>query len=293
MAFVDTVQNVHFIRETLHQVGRPHEVSDPPGARDLPVGSGTVRLSRLSFHYPTGERVIDDVSIDIPAGQKVGIVGASGAGKSTLVSLIQRLHDVQGGEIVVDGHRVQDVTQDSLRAALGVVPQEVTLFHRSILDNIRVARPDASDDEVVAAARASRCDGFIRRLRDGYATFVGERGTKLSGGQRQRIGIARVFLKDPPVVLLDEATSALDTQTEQQIQETIDVLMRNRTVIAVAHRLSTLANFDRVVVLENGRVVEDGHPAALIAKPDGRFAAMWRRQQGNRQLGRMREETAA
>ena len=236
-----------------------------------------MRFRDVSFSYGSGRGAIRGVDLQIPPGQKVGIVGPSGAGKSTLVHLLQRLHDVQGGEVLIDGQPVAAVTQDSLRAALAVVPQDIVLFHRSVRENIRFARPEATDAEVYAAAQAAFCDGFIRALPEGYDTMVGERGAKLSGGQRQRIGIARAFLKDAPIVVLDEATSALDTASELEIQRSIVRLMRGRTVIAVAHRLSTLVGFDRIVVMQDGQVVEDG-TAAELRRRGGLFDRMWRLQ---------------
>jgi ATP-binding cassette subfamily B protein len=209
----------------------------------------------------------------IPAGQKVGIAGVSGAGKSTLIHLIQRLSDPQSGSILIDGQKIADVSQDSLRQAIAVVPQETTLLHRSVSDNILVARPSATHDELRHAARAAQCEGFILNLPQGYDSIIGERGTKLSGGQRQRIGIARAFLKQAPIVVFDEATSALDTESEIKIHQAL-LQMRSHTVIAVAHRLSTLIAFDRVLVIDGGRVVEDGAPDALLAS-GGVFSQMW------------------
>jgi len=210
----------------------------------------------------------------VPAGQKVGIVGPSGAGKSTILQLVQRLSEAQVGSVMVDGQRVDSVQQESLREALAVVPQEVLLFHRSVLENIRFARPNATDEEVYRAAQAARCDSFIDGMPDGYDSIVGERGTNLSGGQRQRIGIARAFLKDAQIVLLDEATSALDTGAELEVQQGLDALIANRTVLAVAHRLSTVITYDRILVIEDGRVVEDGPPLALLEK-GGAFQRLW------------------
>jgi ATP-binding cassette subfamily B protein len=250
-----------------------------------------VEFRDVSFAYGGARDAVHDVDVAIPAGQKIGIVGPSGAGKSTLVHILQRLYDVQRGEILIDGQPIRDVTQDSLRAALAVVPQEINLFHRSVMENIRFGRPDATDDEVYAAARAAYSDGFIRSLPQGYDTIVGERGTKLSGGQRQRIGIARAFLKDAPIIILDEATSALDTESEMEVQRALVRLMRNRTVIAVAHRLSTLTAFDRIIVMMGGRVVEDG-TAAELRRQNGVFDRMWRLQAEGMSLDEIVEDAA-
>jgi ATP-binding cassette, subfamily B, bacterial len=219
-------------------------------------------------------------NLRIERGQHVGLVGPSGAGKSTLIGLVQRLFDIDGGRLLIDDNDIRTMTQDSLRSAIAVVPQEVSLFHRSVLENIRYAKPEAGDDAVFAAAKAARCDAFIRALPQGYATIVGERGAKLSGGQRQRLGIARALLKDAPIIVLDEATSALDTEAEIEIQRALDTLMRGRTVLAIAHRLSTVARFDRLVVLQDGRIVEDGTPAELRRRR-GLFDRMCRRQEGS------------
>ncbi|MDB5557105.1 MAG: ABC-type multidrug transport system, ATPase and permease component [Enterovirga sp.] len=277
LSLVDLSQQFGFIDETLRKIAQPRTVVNAPNAGVLVPAGGTVEFRQVSFSYGGPREVTHELSLTIPAGQKVGIVGPSGAGKSTLVNLLQRLWDVDDGEILIDGQRIADVTQDSLRAALAVVPQEIVLFHRSIMENIRFGRPDANDEEVIEAARAAYCDSFIRALPEGYATIVGERGAKLSGGQRQRVGIARAFLKDAPIIVLDEATSALDTESEIEIQRSLVRRMRDRTVIAVAHRLSTLAAFDRVIVIQDGRIVEDGTPAQL-RKQNGVFEAMWRLQ---------------
>jgi ATP-binding cassette, subfamily B, bacterial len=280
LSLVDMVQQFGYIEDTLKVIGQKQTVRDAPDAGPLVTGGegAEIAFENVSFAYGRGDRdAVHDIELVIPAGQKVGIVGPSGAGKSTLVHLIQRLYDVDRGRILIDGMPIDSVTQDSLRQAIAVVPQEITLFHRSVLDNIRFGRPDASDAEVLAASRAACCDGFIRGLPEGYDTIVGERGMRLSGGQRQRIGIARAFLKDAPILIFDEATSALDTESEMEIQRALVRLMRRRTVIAVAHRLSTLSAFDRVIVLERGRVVEDG-PAADLRRAGGLFARMWRLQ---------------
>ena len=278
-AFVGTTQHFGFIAETLRVIGQPHGVSDPSQARSLSNLGGSIAFDDISFAYSDGRRVFEHFTLRIPAGQRIGVVGPSGAGKSTLVGLVQRLEDVQNGRVLIDGQCVTSVTQDSLRAAVAVVPQEISLFHRSVMENIRYGRPDASDEEVVAAARYAYCDEFIRALPAGYDTLVGERGTKLSGGQRQRIGIARAFLKNAPILVLDEATSALDTESEMEIQSALAELMRGRTVLAVAHRLSTLSSFDRIIVLMDGHIVEDGSPLELRRR-GGTFDALWRLQAG-------------
>jgi ATP-binding cassette subfamily B multidrug efflux pump len=228
--------------------------------------------------------VIRNLSLDIAPGERVGIVGPSGAGKSTLVNLLLRFYAVEKGRILIDGQDIAEVTQDSLRAAIGVVTQDTSLLHRSVSDNIRYGRPDAGDEAVAAAARAARADRFIAGLvdprgRTDYAAHVGERGVKLSGGQRQRIAIARVILKDAPILVLDEATAALDSEVEAAIQESLALLMRGKTVIAIAHRLSTIAAMDRLVVMDEGRIVEEGTHAALLEK-NGLYARLWRRQSG-------------
>lgn len=217
---------------------------------------GRIEFRNVSFGYADGGRVFDNLSFEISAGQRVGIVGPSGAGKSTLINLVQRFADVDSGRILIDGEDIAGITQDSLRAKIATVPQEISLFHRPVIENIRYGRPDASEAEVVAAAKATYCDEFIRELPHGYDTLVGERGTNLSGGQRQRLAIARAILKDAPVIILDEATSALDTESELAIQKTFNELVRGRTVLAVARRLSTVASFDRIIVLI-GYVVKD------------------------------------
>jgi ATP-binding cassette subfamily B protein len=277
LSLVDMAQYVGFIDDTLAVIGQTRAVHDAPGAPALACTGGRIAFRGVGFGYGQGRRALRRVDLVIPACQKVGIVGPSGAGKSTLVHLLQRLHDVTDGEILIDGQPIAGVSQDSLRAALAVVPQEISLLHRSVAENIRFARPDATMAEVEAAARAAHCDHFIAALPEGYDTIVGERGAKLSGGQRQRIGIARAFLKDAPIVILDEATSALDTESEMAVHRALTRLLRDRTVVAVAHRLSTLADFDRILVVDEGRIVEDG-TAAELRRRDGVFARMWRLQ---------------
>ena len=277
LSLVDLVQHYGVIDDTLRVIGQPQTVRDVVGAPALARRGGSVAFHKVNFSYGGAGEALHEIDIEIPAGQKVGIVGPSGAGKSTLIHLLQRLYDVNGGSILIDGQNIAEVTQDSLRRSMAVVPQEITLLHRTVMDNIRFAKPDASDEEIFRAAKAAHCDRFIRRLSEGYDTVVGERGTKLSGGQRQRIGIARAFLKDAAIIVLDEATSALDTESEMEIQRAIVEMMQHRTVIAVAHRLSTLSAFDRVIVLDQGRIVEDGAPADLRRR-GSLFDRMWRLQ---------------
>jgi ATP-binding cassette subfamily B protein len=255
----------------------PHDLADASEASPFVHHRGDVAFEHVSFAYPSGQVVIDDVSLHIPGGQRVALVGPSGAGKTTLLSLVQRLYPASDGRILIDGQDVATLSQETLRQAIAVVPQDVVLFHRSILDNIRYGRPDATDEEVREAARAAQCDSFVRGLADGYATKVGERGARLSGGQRQRVGIARAILANAPIVILDEATSALDSDSEARVQRALANLLENRTVLAIAHRLSTIAAFDRAIVMDHGRIVEDGAPAELQRR-NGLFAAFWRMQ---------------
>jgi ATP-binding cassette, subfamily B, bacterial len=277
LAYADATQQIGYVDETLRVIGQVHSIVDPHNARATRAGQGAVEFRDVTFGYSASAPVLEHVSLFIRPGEKVGIVGPSGAGKSTIVHLLQRLHEVQAGAILIDGQPIGDVTQDGLRAVLSVVPQDIALFHRSIMENIRFGRPGASDEEVHEAARAAHCESFIRGLPMGYDTLVGERGIKLSGGQRQRIGIARAFLKEAAILILDEATSALDTESEMQIQQNIVTVLQGRTVIAVAHRLSTLTAFDRILVIANGRIVEEGSARELRRR--GRlFDKMWRQQ---------------
>ena len=233
-----------------------------PGEPLVKAGAAIV-FNKVSFRYPGGLQVFDKFGLRLNAGQRVGLVGQSGGGKSTVFVLLQRFHDVNQGHISIDGQSISRVTQESLRKAISVVPQDISLFHRSIMENIRYGRPTSTDDEVLRAAIAARCD-FVETLPQGLATMVGDRGVKFSGGQRQRIAIARAFLKDAPILLLDEATAALDSESEEAIREALARLMRGRTVIAIAHRLATLRNFDRVIMLQAGRIIEDGPPDRLM-----------------------------
>ncbi|MGA7262646.1 MAG: ABC transporter ATP-binding protein [Stellaceae bacterium] len=277
-ALVNASQFIARIADSIQVIGENHRVVDQPGARQLIPLGGSITFENIDFSYPAGKPVFTGFNLHIAPGEHVALVGPSGAGKSTLISLLQRLVDVDEGRVLIDDQDIRAMRQDSLRAAIAVVPQEISLFHRSVLENIRYARPEASDEEVLAAARAARCDDFIRALPQGYDTIVGERGTKLSGGQRQRIGMARALLKNAPIIVLDEATSALDSASEVEIQHALEVLMRGRTVLAIAHRLSTVAKFDRVVVLGDGRIVEDGPPAELRRR-HGTFDHMCRLQE--------------
>ena len=272
------------IREGLQSIAVPHDVTDAPGAPRLAVRRAAIEFRDVSHHYGKGRGGLDHVSLSIPPGQKIGLVGRSGAGKSSLVNLLLRFRDAEEGQILIDGQNVAEVTQASLRQAIGMVSQDSSLLHRSIRANILYGRPDATDAQMVAAAKRAEAHDFVQDLvdpkgRTGYSAHVGERGVKLSGGQRQRISIARVILKDAPILVLDEATSALDSEVESAIQGTLFGLMQGKTVIAIAHRLSTIAQMDRIVVLDEGRVVEDGPHEALLAR-GGLYASLWARQSG-------------
>ena len=281
-------ENIGVVQEGMETIAVPHALTDRPDARELEVRGGTIRFDHVDFSYGAlargGRAVIEDLSLEIAAGERVGIVGRSGAGKSTLVSLLLRFHDVEGGRITIDGQDVRDVTQESLRAAIGVVTQDTSMLHRSIAANIRYGRPQATDAEVEAAARQAHAHEFIVGLRDwkdraGYEAHAGERGVKLSGGQRQRVALARVILKNAPILVLDEATSALDSEIEAAIQEQLETLMQGKTVIAIAHRLSTIARMDRLVVMDGGRIVEQGTHDELL-RAGGHYALLWKRQSG-------------
>jgi ATP-binding cassette, subfamily B, bacterial len=263
VALVDVTQHVARLTEAIATLLLPHELRDHPEAEPLVKSGAAIAFNNISFRYPGGLQVFDKFSLRLQPGQRVGLVGHSGGGKSSLFVLLQRFYDVQHGSITIDGQDISRVTQQSLRQAISVVPQDISLFHRSIMENIRYGRPNATDDEVLRAAIAARCD-FVESLPEGLATMVGDRGVKLSGGQRQRIAIARAFLKDAPILLLDEATAALDSESEEAIRESLGRLMRGRTVIAIAHRLATLRNFDRVVMLKAGKIIEDGPPDRLM-----------------------------
>jgi ATP-binding cassette subfamily B protein len=268
VALVDVTQHVARLSEALQTLLVPHAMKDHPQAQPLLRGGASVTFENVRFSYPDGRQVFEDFNLKIEPGQRVGLVGRSGCGKSTLFALVQRLYDVQGGGILIDGQDIARVTQASLSQAIAVVPQDISLFHRSILENIRYGRQGATDEEVCTAAVAAHCLGFIEALPEGFDTIVGDRGVKFSGGQRQLIAIARAFLKNAPILMLDEATSALDGESEDAVRAALDDLMRGRTVIAIAHRLSTLRNFDRVVVLRGGRVAQDDHANKIIRRDD-------------------------
>ncbi|WP_407670307.1 ABC transporter ATP-binding protein [Nitrincola iocasae] len=277
-------ENIGTVRDGIGSISVPQQVQDKPAAPALKADKGAISFDQISFHYGQQSGVIDALSLEIKAGEKVGLVGRSGAGKSTLVNLLLRFYDLESGRILIDGQSIADVQQESLRANIGMVSQDTSLLHRSVRDNIAYSRPEASDAEVIQAATRAKADEFIPALCDakghtGYDAQVGERGVKLSGGQRQRIAIARVMLKDAPILILDEATSALDSEVESAIQENLYRLMEGKTVIAIAHRLSTIAAMDRLVVMDQGRIVETGSHAELLAQ-GGIYASLWARQSG-------------
>ncbi|MER5171280.1 ABC transporter ATP-binding protein [Thioclava kandeliae] len=287
--FAALFENIGTVRDGISSLSLPRAVQDAPDAKPLEVTAGAVRFDHVTFRYGQDEAqrplaVLDDLDLTIRAGEKVGLVGRSGAGKSTLINLLLRFHDIPEGRITIDGQDVAQVGQESLRAAIGVVTQDSALLHRSVRDNITYGRPDASDDQIAHALRMAEADSFVPQLSDaqgrhGLDAHVGERGVKLSGGQRQRIAIARVALKDAPILILDEATSALDSEVEAAIQSRLEVLMEGKTVIAIAHRLSTIAAMDRLVVMDQGRIVEQGSHAELL-DAGGIYARLWARQSG-------------
>ncbi|MBZ9918407.1 MULTISPECIES: ABC transporter ATP-binding protein [unclassified Mesorhizobium] len=277
-------ENIGTVQDGIASISLPRLVEDRPGAKEITVSKGEIRFEDIRFHYGKQKGVIENLSLAVKPGEKVGIVGRSGAGKSTLVNLLLRFYDLEAGRILIDGQEIAAVKQDSLRAQIGMVTQDTSLLHRSVRENILYGRPDASDDMLVEAARRAEALDFIAGLSDhsgrkGLDAYVGDRGVKLSGGQRQRIAIARVMLKDAPILILDEATSALDSEAEAAIQENLYKLMQGKTVIAIAHRLSTIAAMDRLVVMDQGRVIEEGSHEELVAK-GGLYAQLWQRQSG-------------
>ena len=277
-------ENIGTVQDGIGSIALPRLVEDRPDAKTLVVSKGDIAFEAIRFHYGKESGVIDDLTLHIRSGEKVGVVGRSGAGKSTLVNVLLRFYDLEGGTVTIDGQDISAVTQDSLRAQIGVVTQDTSLLHRSVRDNILYGRPDATGEMMQLAARRAEADTFIGGLSDakgrrGYDAHVGERGVKLSGGQRQRIAIARVMLKDAPILILDEATSALDSEAEAAIQENLYRLMEGKTVIAIAHRLSTIAAMDRLIVMDKGQIVEEGTHDQLVAQ-DGLYARLWARQSG-------------
>jgi ATP-binding cassette subfamily B protein len=296
MVYREIKQAVIDIEKMFDVLARNPEVKDIAGAKPLVVTSGSVRFEDVRFSYDPERAILRGLSFEVPAGKTVAIVGPSGAGKSTISRLLFRLYDVSGGKILIDGQDIRNVTQASLRASIGMVPQDTVLFNDTIRYNIRYGRWDASDAEVEEAARLAQIDSFIKMSPKGYETQVGERGLKLSGGEKQRVAIARTVLKAPPILVLDEATSALDSHTEQEIQDALERVSRNRTTLVIAHRLSTIVGADEIIVLDQGRIAERGTHAQLLAS-SGLYASMWNRQreaqEARERLARIADENEA
>ena len=296
MVYREIKQAVIDIEMMFGILSRDPEIEDRPGAKPLAVTNGAIRFEGVSFAYEPERSILKDLSFEVPVGKTVAVVGPSGAGKSTISRLLFRFYDVTGGRILIDGQDIRDVTQISLRAAIGMVPQDTVLFNDTIRYNIRYGRWEASDEEVEEAARLAQIDGFIRMAPKGYDTEVGERGLKLSGGEKQRVAIARTILKGPPILLLDEATSALDSHTERDIQDALDRVSKNRTTLVIAHRLSTIVAADEIIVIDDGAIVERGTHQALLASA-GLYASMWNRQreaeEARERLARVAEESGA
>jgi ATP-binding cassette, subfamily B, heavy metal transporter len=296
MVYREIKQAIIDIEKMFTVLSRNPEIKDSPGAVPLIVTSGNVRFDNVQFAYEPDRPILKGLSFDVPAGKTVAIVGPSGAGKSTISRLLFRLYDVSSGRILIDGQDIRDVTQASLRASIGMVPQDTVLFNDTIRYNIRYGRWEASDAEVEEAARLAQIDGFIRMSPKGYETQVGERGLKLSGGEKQRVAIARTVLKAPPILVLDEATSALDSHTEREIQDSLERVSRNRTSLVIAHRLSTIVTADEIIVLDQGRIAERGTHGQLLAT-GGLYASMWNRQreaqEAREKLARIADENEA
>ncbi|MDD3151201.1 MAG: ABC transporter ATP-binding protein [Candidatus Gastranaerophilales bacterium] len=265
-------------KEMVEILETSHQIKDAPGAKILADAKGKIDFENIVFGFQDDRIILKDFDLSINSGEQVAIVGSSGAGKTTLTGLLLRLFEPTGGRILIDGNDIREITQESLRKNISLVPQDPVLFHRSILENIRYGRPEASDEEVIAAAQMAHCDKFVQKMPAGYQTMVGERGVKLSGGERQRVAIARAILKRAPILILDEATSSLDSKSEALIQDALDALMKDQTVIAIAHRLSTIRKMDRVVVLKGGTIIEQGSHQSLIRKRDGVYRKLWRLQ---------------
>ncbi|WP_028388493.1 ABC transporter ATP-binding protein [Legionella fairfieldensis] len=277
--FVSFLEQVGKCKQALSIINAAHDIMDVKGAKPLLVTQGEIRFKAVSFHYGEGARLFQNKNILIHPGEKVGLVGFSGSGKSTFVNLILRLFEIESGSIIIDQQNINDVTQESLRENIALIPQDISLFHRTLMENIRYGRPQASDEEVIEASKKAHCHEFISQLNEKYQTIVGERGIKLSGGQRQRIAIARALLKNAPILILDEATSALDSVTEKYIQDALHHLMEGKTTLVIAHRLATLSEMDRILVFDNGQIIEDGTHKKLI-RLNGHYAKMWRLQAG-------------
>ncbi|MBU7583533.1 MAG: ABC transporter ATP-binding protein [Nostoc sp. TH1S01] len=277
--FLEMFEHIGNIANGVMTIVQPHELIDREQAIAHPISQGKIEFRQVNFSYTEDKKVFDNLSITIQPGERVGLVGFSGSGKSTFVNLILRLFDPQSGKILIDGVDIRDMTQDALHSQISLIPQDPSLFHRTLIENIRYGRLEATDEEVIEAARKAYAHDFISQIKEGYNSLVGERGVKLSGGQRQRIAIARVILKDAPILILDEATSSLDSITEKAIQDTLDLAMNGKTVIVVAHRLSTIAHLDRILVFDHGRIVEDGSHAKLLAR-GGAYHRLWKMQAG-------------
>jgi ATP-binding cassette subfamily B protein len=279
-ALTDLFRDLGVARQALAVINPPHEIIDTPNAKRLDVTKGEIEFKNVTFKYKRNNNLFEDKNVLIPSGQKIGLVGFSGSGKTTFVNLILRLFDISSGQIMIDGQDIAKVTQDSLRENISMIPQDTSLFHRTLMENIRYGKPTASDEEVIEASKRAHCHEFVLRLEKGYDSLVGERGIKLSGGQRQRIAIARAMLKNAPILILDEATSALDSVTEKHIQDGLHTLMQNHTTIVIAHRLSTLSEMDRILVFDKGTILEDGTHKQLMKDKKGHYARLWKLQAG-------------